>query len=50
MGACNPVDESTKTFYNELCASLNMDKETSEEAWNNYETNGSRFTLEVSIQ
>ncbi|KAF4520340.1 hypothetical protein B566_EDAN004400, partial [Ephemera danica] len=49
MGAFNP-DESTRKFYSELCSNLNMDKETSEDAWSSYETNCSRFTLEGNQQ
>jgi retinoblastoma-like protein 1 len=43
------ADENVYERHQELCVNLNMDKDTAEEAWQNYETIRQNYTLEVSV-
>lgn len=41
-------DENVYERHQELCIKLNMDKDTAEEAWQNYERIKENYLLEVS--
>ena len=41
--------ENTEERFRGLCADLNIDKNTGDEAWRNYETISTNYTLEVNI-
>lgn len=42
-------DENVYERHQELCVKLNMDKDTADEAWQNYERIKENYLLEVSI-
>lgn len=42
-------DENVYERHQELCVKLNMDKDTADEAWQNYEKIKENYLLEVSI-
>lgn len=39
--------DNVEEKFRSLCADLNIDRNTSEEAWRNYETISTNYTLEV---
>lgn len=48
MGLSEDIDqENTEERFRGLCADLNIDKNTADEAWRNYETISTNYTLEV---
>ena len=48
MGLSEEGDENVEDRYEELCLDLNMDKNTKEEAWDNYDKIRQNYTLEVN--
>lgn len=51
MGLSEDADqENTEERFRGLCADLNIDKNTADEAWRNYETISTNYTLEVNLQ
>jgi hypothetical protein len=50
MGLSDDADSNILKRYEELCASLNMDKDATDEAWQNYENIRQNYTLEVRIK
>ena len=41
--------ENTEEKFRGLCADLNIDRNTADEAWKNYETISTNYTLEVTF-
>jgi len=50
MGLTDDYENETMLHkYTELCADLNMDKMTTEEAWQSFENISQNYTLEVDL-
>jgi len=50
MGLSEDADqENAEERFRSLCADLNIDKSTADEAWRNFETISKHYTLEVLI-
>jgi hypothetical protein len=51
MGMSEDADqENTEERFRGLCADLNIDKNTADEAWRNYELISTNYTLEVNLK
>ena len=51
MGLSEDVDQdNVEEKFRGLCADLNIDRNTAEEAWRSYETISTNYTLEVKYK
>ena len=49
MGLSEDADqENAEERFRSLCADLNIDKNTADEAWRNYQSISTNYTLEVT--